>query len=414
MLGCALKNDAYRVLYWRNISSTNQARVPHLPVFHLSMACNHCQDAPCLKNCPALAYTRNSNLHLVLHQPQHCIGCKFCTWVCPYDAPKFNPKTSVVEKCDFCEDLLKQGQTPSCVAHCPTGALVYQEEPLAEQGIQFNTYNTKPSLTITGASKPPLQIVSMDSENTSPTTISIQTNEPMLNIWHEGPLLVFTLLISWFAGRLAFLALEPPLETPILTLATGWLALALSGLHLGKKHRAGRAFLNLRNSALSREILLCTLAVGAGTIGILFFTDQKWLPYFLIPALIGAVASIDLVYRTKPLQIAPGIHSAETTFTAALAFAISTQQPILINLILGVKLILVAWRYLNSKKLSLSLGPLPWVRIWSLGLALLMVLYAQYDYRTWLTILVGEIVDRILFYKELKIPSAQGVILDNQ
>lgn len=360
-----------------------------------------------------MAYTRNSNLGLVLHQPQHCMGCKFCTWVCPYDAPKFNPKTSVVEKCDFCEDLLQQGQAPSCVAHCPTGALTYQEEPLSEQGIQFNTHNTKPSLTITGASKPPLKIVSLDAENTNPTTVSIETNEPKLNLWHEGPLLVFTLLISWFAGRMAFLALEPPLETPLFTLASGWLALVLSGLHLGKKQRAARAILNLRNSALSREILLCSLAVGVGTLGLLFFADQKWLPYFLIPVLVGAVASIDLVYRTKPLQIAAGIHSAETSLTAALVFAISTQQPVLINLFLGVKLILVAWRYLSSKKLSLNLGPLPWVRIWSLGLALLMVLYAQYDYRTWLTILLGEIVDRILFYKELKIPSAKDVSHDH-
>jgi DMSO reductase anchor subunit/NAD-dependent dihydropyrimidine dehydrogenase PreA subunit len=357
-----------------------------------------------------LAYSRKSNLGLVLHQPQHCIGCKFCTWVCPYDAPKFNPKTSIVEKCDFCEDLLQQGQAPSCVAHCPTAALAYQEEPLTEQGIPFNTHNTKPSLTITGASKPPLKIVSMDAENTIPSKSKIQTNEPSLDLWREWPLMVFTLLISWFAGRLAFLALEPPLETPFMTLALGWLALALSGFHLGKKMRAARAILNLRNSALSREILICTLAVGAGTLGLLFFANQKWLPYCLIPLLLASVASIDLVYRSKPLQIAGGLHSAETTLTAALVLAISFQQPVWINGILGIKLLLVAWRYLNQQKFGISLNTLPWIRIWSLGLAVLMVLYAQYDYRTWLTILIGELVDRILFYKELKIPHAQNTL----
>jgi hypothetical protein len=198
-----------------------------------------------------------------------------------------------------------------------------------------------------------------------------------------------------------------PEVSPVLTLATGFLALALSGLHLGKKLRAARAILNLRNSALSREILLCTMAVGVGSVGIVYFAGQAWLPYLVLPVLFAAVVSIDLVYRSKPLKIIGGIHSAETSLTAALVLALSLQQPVWVLAILGIKLGLVARRYLLRKQFGLQFTTLPIIRLWSLVLALLMVLYAQFDYRILLTILFGEIIDRILFYKELKIPGAQ-------
>jgi molybdopterin-containing oxidoreductase family iron-sulfur binding subunit len=71
-----------------------------------------------------------------------CIGCRYCMAACPYGSRSFNyvdprPHISrinpevptrtagVVEKCNFCEERLAEGQLPACVAACPQKALIF-------------------------------------------------------------------------------------------------------------------------------------------------------------------------------------------------------------------------------------------------------------------------------------------------
>ena len=124
--------------------------------YNLSMSCNHCEDPICVKNCPTKALGKRQDGIVQIDQSL-CIGCKYCSWVCPYGAPQFNPEKGVMGKCDFCADYIDQGKNPSCVDACPMRALDFGEhqELLDKYGPSDHIYPlpdpsiTQPSLCIT-------------------------------------------------------------------------------------------------------------------------------------------------------------------------------------------------------------------------------------------------------------------------
>jgi Fe-S-cluster-containing dehydrogenase component len=44
---------------------------------------------------------------------------------CPYNVRFVNPRYNIVEKCDFCQRRIDQGQLPACVEACPTQAMAF-------------------------------------------------------------------------------------------------------------------------------------------------------------------------------------------------------------------------------------------------------------------------------------------------
>ena len=77
--------------YTQGIYITFNSEAKHLfPVINLSLACNHCESAVCMEGCPASAYSRETLTGAILLDEKKCIGCRYCQWNCPYDAPKFN------------------------------------------------------------------------------------------------------------------------------------------------------------------------------------------------------------------------------------------------------------------------------------------------------------------------------------
>lgn len=64
---------------------------------------------------------------IVLIDQDKCIGCRRCTWACPYGAPRFNPVTKKTEKCTFCVHRLEAGLEPACVTTCVGDALHFGE-----------------------------------------------------------------------------------------------------------------------------------------------------------------------------------------------------------------------------------------------------------------------------------------------
>jgi Fe-S-cluster-containing dehydrogenase component len=88
VLACAIENAEIQDKDWRGIRTYNELKVPGLPVFHYSIACNHCEKAPCKPVCPAEAFSTDEATGAVVHHEERCIGCRYCTWACPYDAPK--------------------------------------------------------------------------------------------------------------------------------------------------------------------------------------------------------------------------------------------------------------------------------------------------------------------------------------
>ena len=111
-----------------------------LEMNHLPTACQHCQNAPCVKVCPVNAtYTREDGIVEIDYD--QCIGCRYCMTACPYNARVFNydePETQpadgtghveqrdvgVVEKCTFCSHRIEKGLDPACMVGCPADARI--------------------------------------------------------------------------------------------------------------------------------------------------------------------------------------------------------------------------------------------------------------------------------------------------
>lgn len=98
--------------------------------------CMHCVDAGCVSVCPVTAMRKDPETGVVSHHPEACIGCRYCVYACPYNVPKFELEKAFgqIQKCQFCQHRLREGQLPACVEVCPTGASLFgtREEMLEE------------------------------------------------------------------------------------------------------------------------------------------------------------------------------------------------------------------------------------------------------------------------------------------
>lgn len=95
---------------------------------HFPRSCLHCEKAACVTVCPTGASYKREEDGIVLINESKCIGCKLCSWACPYGAREFDSDQGVMKKCTLCidriynENLPEQERVPACVATCPTSA----------------------------------------------------------------------------------------------------------------------------------------------------------------------------------------------------------------------------------------------------------------------------------------------------
>jgi len=88
---------------------------------YIPMACQQCQDAPCLHGCPVSAISRNDQTGTVEVDYDVCIGCRTCVSVCPFGGMSFNGIDHKVIKCDLCDG------DPQCVRFCEVHAVEFVE-----------------------------------------------------------------------------------------------------------------------------------------------------------------------------------------------------------------------------------------------------------------------------------------------
>ena len=256
-VACNEQNGNPADIHWRRIGEIEGGSWPFTSRFYLSMGCNHCLSADCLRGCPVDAYKKDPATGIVLHSAEACIGCQYCVWNCPYSVPQFNAERGVVGKCDMCHGRLTTGLEPACVNACPENAIeieiVDQLEwrsdhaaadapgmPSAGQTIS-TTRITLPHKAVDA-----LERVDIDA---------LRAEDPHLSlVW-------MTTLIQLAVGTLVA-ALWSRCAGPVtltLILALTILALNISVFHLGRPAFAWRALKMWRRSWLSREVLLFTL-----------------------------------------------------------------------------------------------------------------------------------------------------------
>ena len=95
---------------------------------HFPRSCLHCEQAPCVTVCPTGASYKRAEDGIVLIDEDKCIGCKLCSWACPYGAREYSHVEGVMKKCTLCvdriynENIPEESRKPACVQACPTRA----------------------------------------------------------------------------------------------------------------------------------------------------------------------------------------------------------------------------------------------------------------------------------------------------
>lgn len=95
---------------------------------HFPRSCLHCETPACVTVCPTGASYKRAEDGIVLVDEDKCIGCKLCSWACPYGAREYSQVEGVMKKCTLCidriynEHLEEAERQPACVQACPTRA----------------------------------------------------------------------------------------------------------------------------------------------------------------------------------------------------------------------------------------------------------------------------------------------------
>ena len=118
-------------VWFNRVQTYEVGKFPDVEVVHLPKSCMHCKNAPCVEVCPTGASYKRVEDGIVLVNYDGCIGCKYCSWACPYGCREFDEFEGVMKKCTLCVDriyneaLPEEERKPACVIACPAKARAY-------------------------------------------------------------------------------------------------------------------------------------------------------------------------------------------------------------------------------------------------------------------------------------------------
>lgn len=381
----------------RNIYTYNSHAEPGLPLIHLSLACNHCESAACMDGCPTSAYSREPVTGAITLNETRCIGCRYCQWNCPYDAPKYDSETRSIIKCNLCYSLLIEGRQPACSSACPTGALRFGEFTEHDPGLVYSWFPDKeqnPAIKFTAKSDgTTLKII---PENIYESVDQVPSN-PGKNISDEWSLIAFSYLATLSVSAIFSSFIKGVFPPAMIFLPVLLLTGAVSFFHLGQKTRAWRSVANLSHSALSREIAAFIAFASVSALTVLFH-----IPGLLIVSSIIGMAFlilIDNVYVSADKRFPVVLHSGQTFISALLIISFFTDSTLPFLFMALIKLISSFYR-LSVNQLHKQNFGLRFLRIAFLIVSgISMVSDISYpDLFIVSLFLIGELFDRMLFY----------------
>ena len=97
------------------------------PGSFIPFTCQQCARPLCAEACPAGAIARDTVTGALLIDHRRCLGCKLCLLSCQLGCVSFDSARGVAFKCDLC------GGDPECARMCPTGAIQFIPEGLADR-----------------------------------------------------------------------------------------------------------------------------------------------------------------------------------------------------------------------------------------------------------------------------------------
>lgn len=147
-IACKQGNNLPNDIWWNRVLTfggptmdTPHGAFPNLEMTFLTLNCQHCEEAACVKACPSGAtYKREDGV--IMQDYDTCLGCRMCIMACPYNNVRHynehNPEyyldfpvgdTTVksqqkgtVSKCNFCFNRIDSVLSPNCIDVCPAKA----------------------------------------------------------------------------------------------------------------------------------------------------------------------------------------------------------------------------------------------------------------------------------------------------
>ena len=385
----------------RTIFTYNKEAEEAFPLTNLSVACNHCEVAACMIGCPASANLRDPLSDAVLIDDKKCIGCEYCIWNCPWDAPKYDPANRVIGKCDLCFRRLESGMMPACADGCPTGALTFGNigDPAASgKPDWFCGEELNPAVEFRGRmAEIPLKII----PHRHPENIrNIIVNDQRIKDT-DWSLILFSFLAVMSVSLLASSLVKGVVPGKLLFLTLTLLPGVLSFFHLGRPSRAWRVLTNIKNSPLSREIMLYLIYVIISCISVIYESPELIVASVLTGLLF--LVSIDSVYIYSARSIPILLNSGQTFLTSLLIISFLSGRIIPFLFVAFIKLTLSLYAYFSEAH-SIERSVLRFIRMALLIIpGASMVSGTSYPETPVVTLFIaGEILDRIFFYTGFK------------
>ena len=123
-VSCKAENDVPLGNYIRQTIYKDVGEYPKVARMFLPMACQHCEDAPCIKACPCGALHKEIGGSVVIDYDT-CCGHATCVEVCPYGAIYIDPVANQAIKCHNCYHRVEDDMEPACANTCPADAIYF-------------------------------------------------------------------------------------------------------------------------------------------------------------------------------------------------------------------------------------------------------------------------------------------------